>query len=88
MIANGDGSLSCVWLDAPPIEDSFVINIGDALERMTGGLYRATPHRVRQRVGATSNRLSFPYFFDPDFDMNMTDVTAYLLPEDQEIARR
>lgn len=34
-----------LWMDAPFIENTFVINIGDALEHSTGGLLRATPHR-------------------------------------------
>jgi len=53
------------WIDAPPVAGSFVCNIGDMLDRMTGGLYRSTPHRVRSLSGR--NRLSFPFFFDPNF---------------------
>lgn len=54
------------WIDAPPIENTFICNIGDMLDKMTGGLYRSTPHRVLNTSG--KNRLSFPLFFDPGFD--------------------
>jgi isopenicillin N synthase-like dioxygenase len=53
------------WVPAPPIPGSFVCNIGDMLDRMTGGRYRSTPHRVRNP--APRDRLSFPFFFDPNF---------------------
>lgn len=53
------------WVAAPPVPGTFVCNIGDMLDRMTRGMYRSTPHRVRNP--APRPRLSFPFFFDPNF---------------------
>lgn len=54
------------WIDAPPIPGTLVCNIGDMLDRLTGGWYRSTPHRVRNL--SSHGRLSFPFFLDPGFD--------------------
>ena len=61
------------WIEAPPVPRSFVCNIGDMLDRMTGGLYRSTPHRVRLNTSGR-DRLSFPLFFDPDFDARIEPI--------------
>jgi isopenicillin N synthase-like dioxygenase len=53
------------WIDAPPIPGTLVCNIGDMLDRLTGGWYKSTPHRVRNLSG--HGRLSFPFFLDPGF---------------------
>ena len=60
------------WIAAPPVAGSFVCNLGDMLDRMTGGLYRSTPHRVRN--AARRSRLSFPFFFDPSWDARVRPV--------------
>jgi isopenicillin N synthase-like dioxygenase len=60
------------WLAAPPIRNSFVCNIGDMLDRMTGGQYLSTPHRVRNLAG--NSRLSFPFFFDPNFNAEVKPI--------------
>src|SRR6266511_597352 len=60
------------WVTAPPIASSFVCNIGDMLDRMTGGHYLSTPHRVRNLAG--HNRLSFAFFFDPNFNAEVGPI--------------
>jgi isopenicillin N synthase-like dioxygenase len=62
------------WTPAPPIPGALVCNIGDMLERLTGGRFVSTPHRVVNRAGR--ERLSFPFFYDPDFAARMTPVPA------------
>jgi isopenicillin N synthase-like dioxygenase len=64
------------WVDAPPVEGSFVCNVGDMLDRMTAGRWRSTPHRVRNRSG--TDRVSFPFFFDPSWD---AEVRPLPLPD-------
>lgn len=54
------------WVDAVPVPNSFVCNIGDMLDRITGGRYLSAPHRVQNP--STANRLSFAFFFDPNFN--------------------
>lgn len=53
------------WTEAPPLPGTLICNIGDMLDRLTGGFFKSTPHRVRNTSGR--GRLSFPLFFDPDF---------------------
>jgi polar amino acid transport system ATP-binding protein len=73
------------WIDAPPVPDSFVCNIGDMLDRMTRGLYRSTPHRVR--ASARRDRLSFPLFFDPSFHARVQPIEGLPARPDDRATR-
>lgn len=73
------------WVDAPSVPGSFVCNIGDMLDRMTGGLYRSTPHRVRSP--SKHDRLSFPFFFDPNFNAEVRPIEVDAPPDDDRDKR-
>jgi len=68
------------WIEAPPIPGALVCNIGDMLDRLTGGFYRSTPHRVRNVSG--KSRLSFPFFFDPAFDAEIVPLPDHAARDD------
>lgn len=75
------------WVAAPPVPGSFVCNLGDMLDRMTRGLYRSTPHRVRNP--APRDRLSFPFFFDPNFfaPVRPVELSGYEAAADDQAER-
>lgn len=54
------------WVNVDPIEDTFIVNIGDVMEKMTKSLYRSTPHRVQKPKLA--DRYSVPYFYEPGWN--------------------
>lgn len=58
------------WVDAPPVKDAFVVNIGEMLEYATQGYLRATKHRVISPK-APDDRISIPYFFNPALDAQL-----------------
>ncbi|KAF9994233.1 hypothetical protein BGZ80_007887 [Entomortierella chlamydospora] len=71
------------WLDTKPIPDTFIVTMGEAIEKMTGGLYHATVHRVLNNTSGR-DRYSIPFFFDPSlnaripFEIENLDTSAEL----------
>lgn len=58
-VLNADGN----WIGAPYLPGSIVVNVGDLMNRVSGGEYQATRHRVRTSPG--KERYSVPFFFEP-----------------------
>lgn len=73
-VMNGLGE----WIDAPPIEDAFVINIGDMLEIFSNGTFTATSHRVRK---VKEERYSFPYFASCDYHTVVEPLPQFVTAE-------
>lgn len=55
------------WVVAPPIQGTFVVNLGDMTARWTNDLYKSTEHRVFNTTGSRP-RYSVPFFCNCDFD--------------------
>jgi isopenicillin N synthase-like dioxygenase len=74
------------WIAAPPIPGTLVCNIGDMLDRMTGGRWRSNPHRVAINTSGR-DRLSIPAFFDPDFDTPVQPIRGLVRRPDDRAER-
>jgi isopenicillin N synthase-like dioxygenase len=57
---NADGE----WIEVPPIDNTFVVNVGDMLARWTNDTYVSTLHRVMNRKPTA--RLSLSFFTYPN----------------------
>jgi isopenicillin N synthase-like dioxygenase len=73
------------WIDAPPLPDAFVINIGDMLETLTNGRFIATSHRVRD---VPNERYSFPLFCSLDYDTVVEPMPQFVTPGEESLYRR
>ena len=55
------------WTPVPVIQDSFVVNSGDAIPTLTNGQFASTAHRVVS-TSSQRSRYSVGFFFDPSLD--------------------
>ena len=71
------------WIDAPAIDDAYVINIADALMRWTNDVWISTPHRVAnppRGAAGGSRRQSIPFFVNPGRDTVIDCLPAFRGP--------
>ena len=57
------------WINADPVPGTVLVNVGDLLEALTGGLFPATRHRVvvpEQEIRRRTKRQSIVFFIHPD----------------------
>jgi len=87
-VEEGEGGLQVEndgeWIDAPPMNGAFVVNIGELLEIATDGYLKATLHRVISPEEG-DERLSIPFFYGPRLDAHIDLID--LAPEYHRAAR-
>jgi len=65
--SNGD------WIDVKLAKNSIVVNIGDMLQKCSGGFYKSTVHRVvNPDLSINKSRYSMPLFIHPRDDVKLT----------------
>ncbi|KAJ1023741.1 hypothetical protein NDA18_004724 [Ustilago nuda] len=64
------------WVDIPPQKGCIVVNVGDAMEFWSGGLFRSTQHRVvlPRNESESGSRFSVAYFCQPDEDARLVPL--------------
>lgn len=63
------------WVVAPPIRDTFVVNLGLMMLHLTNDRYQAAQHRVINRYGR--ERYSIPFFINPDYDATLATLPGF-----------
>lgn len=57
------------YRQAPPIEGTIVVNIGDYMMRLSNDKYKSTVHRVTNE--SPLERVSMPFFFGRDVSVTL-----------------
>ncbi|KAF7190182.1 2-oxoglutarate-Fe(II) type oxidoreductase hxnY [Pseudocercospora fuligena] len=68
-----------VWVPAPVVDGSFIINVADFLMRWTNGVYKSTVHRVVNRT--KDERYSVPFFFSINYDQMVETLPSCVTPD-------
>lgn len=66
------------WIHAPPMADSYIVNLGDMIARWTNDKYRSTLHRVVNFSG--KERYSIPFFYSGRLDHEVAALPGCLEP--------
>lgn len=67
------------WIDAPAIDNAYVVNGGQMLQRWTNDVFLATPHRAINRSGG--ERYAIPFFCDSNIDWPIAAVPTTVGPD-------
>ena len=63
------------WVLVPPNKDAYVVNMGDLISKMTGGMYKSSLHRVLNKGEA--DRYSVVFFHVGNLDHKLSNLWGH-----------
>lgn len=69
------GNASGEWVIAPPIDGTFVVNVGEMMKLLTNDHFASALHRVVNRSGR--QRFSVPFFYNPDYETRLATLPEF-----------
>ncbi|XP_074269739.1 oxoglutarate-dependent flavonoid 7-O-demethylase 1-like [Silene latifolia] len=73
------------WVPVIPLENAFIVNIGDIMEIVSNGVYRSVEHRAT--VNSTKERLSVATFYSSNFDSELGPAKSIIGPANPPVFR-
>ncbi|KAG8365584.1 hypothetical protein BUALT_Bualt18G0120600 [Buddleja alternifolia] len=74
------------WVPVKPLPNAFIVNVGDALEIVSNGMYRSIEHRAI--VNSSKERISVATFYSSNMDSDLGPARSLIGPNNPPIFRR
>ncbi|GLU14724.1 hypothetical protein SLE2022_312770 [Rubroshorea leprosula] len=74
------------WVPVKPLQNAFIVNVGDSLEIVTNGAYRSIEHRVT--VNSAMERLTIGTFYNSKYDGEIGPARSLISQEKPALFRR
>ncbi|KAK8602107.1 hypothetical protein V6N13_058240 [Hibiscus sabdariffa] len=74
------------WVPIKPLENAFIVNIGDIMEIVTNGIYPSIEHRAT--VNPVKERLSMVMIYSPRLDGDLGPAPSLISPQNPALFRR
>ncbi|XP_004295415.1 PREDICTED: protein SRG1-like [Fragaria vesca subsp. vesca] len=74
------------WTPIKPLNNAFIVNVGDILEIVTNGIYRSIEHRAT--VNQEKERLSIATFYSPNLGGDLGPAPSLITPERPALFKR
>ncbi|CAL5411573.1 unnamed protein product [Camellia sinensis] len=74
------------WVPVKPLQDAFVVNIGDIMEIVSNGVYRSIEHRAM--VNSRKERMSIATFYSTNLESELGPARNLIGPNKPAVFRR